>query len=263
MMSDDALGRFAVTIVPAAGVLLAALVSILVFLMGRVAADRRVAVERAMPAAQLVRRHLIDNHELSEEYLRGSVSDDLRRILSTMALLEPEDELPDYFQWSQAIAPFRSQDLAILIGSPTAHKDERVLAFGDQLNGLIMPLEAAIIDHQVQVIDRKNVGWLMRGGVVSMATLLLGSLTTALVTDLQIEEVIPESWNAYIAATFLVIFIVSVAFFVIAILATGVRRARLSTVTPAQITATAQRIVDQERAESDESPPETPSPAAR
>jgi hypothetical protein len=228
MLSDDALGRFALAIAPVAGVLFAAMITVLVFMVGRLADNTREAAKRARDAAIAVNRVHIYQVDLVQRYFDGEIPDEFACLITSLTSLRPGGEVPDIgkYWWqterARQIARRRSVEVEEVGFDPQLGRLHR------RLTPLIDDLSAAIVFNENSVLWLKLALDAVKVGVGVSAILFVGSLATVLATEIQIREIVPEGANPYIALFLMAGVIATVGSFVPVVLKMGPLRSEQS-----------------------------------
>lgn len=189
-------------VAPVAGVMLAVLVSILVFQLARISAAERESITQVRTAADKLYELLRSNIPLFFTYFEG-VNDfeGFRHRITLLSRLHSVERVPDYITWRTHTAEIlmlsvRNADRFNQAEDISEGEDRFHTDFVD----LMSELDAGIQHNHASVIVPRRVAGLVKVAVSLTSFLLLISISTALAAELRYGEGIPDYWNLALAA---------------------------------------------------------------
>ena len=105
MLDDAGLGRFALGIVPVAGVLLAVLASLLVFILSRLGSDECDVVDIVRSAANRIYQLILTQASVSQKYFESlETYNSFEEAVLRLTFVESTNLVPDYISWRTRVA---------------------------------------------------------------------------------------------------------------------------------------------------------------
>lgn len=209
-ISDGDLTIFAVGVSSVAGVILAILVSMLIFIRGRIISNERDGLAQVEDAAGSMYQILLGDSPQACNYFGGVPTyDAFMGLISPMYGAHSVEDIPDFFSWR-----IRSNDILKI-----SQEQEKLTLHSLALRGFHTRFVAAMrqVDRAVQfiftaVVFQRRISETIRWAIWSAALLLGTGVPIALISSTRSNQGLPDSLNIIVASLLLLVFLSLIGF---------------------------------------------------
>jgi len=218
MLSDAHLGQFSLGVLAAAGVLLAVLISMLVFLLNRIANDELVAIERVSTAASDMTAHWHPENVQANRIFAGVTSaTEVRLSIVSLQAIAVFSQIPPWDEWRTRLeaVTIRVVGLVKHYGStPNLNQQERQdKTFLDGFSRWMFRLDQAIqFAYTAVILPKRHAKWMSRSIKMAVVVVVVSIVTSLLALAQSGGDGTGDGWNIWIAFGLAIVMVLEVAF---------------------------------------------------